>query len=157
MLGRIVAAAALIALAGCAGMESAGRTASRSPETVSSAAAPAPTTAPAPEAAPPASAQTAPALPAERPATTASRSGDDETVVVPGTRERQVQPPGGDPRSNAERMQDIRAWDRCVMGVQSAAEADPLRPQLETPEEYCRQSLGMADRTSVPVSRLERR
>jgi hypothetical protein len=68
-----------------------------------------------------------------------------------------VQPPGGDPRSNAERMQDIRAWDRCVMGVQSAAEADPLRPQLETPEEYCRQSLGMADRTSVPVSRLERR
>jgi hypothetical protein len=156
MLGRIAAAAALIALAGCAGMESAGRAASRSPETVSSAAAPVPTTAPAPEAAPPASAQTAPAAPAERPVT-ASRSGDDETVVVPGTRERQVQPPGGDPRSNAERMQDIRAWDRCVMGVQSAAEADPLRPQLETPEEYCRQSLGMADRTSVPVSRLERR
>jgi hypothetical protein len=54
-------------------------------------------------------------------------------------------------------MQDIRAWDQCVMRVQGAAEADPLRPQLVTPEDYCSQSLGMANRTAIPQSRLERR
>ncbi len=177
MLGRIAAAAALIALAGCAGMESAGRTSSRSPEPArvvsapppAAATAPAPTmgmspppqaapTTPAPSSAstpPPASSQSA-APQADRPVTTASRSNDDD-VVVPGQRERQVQPPAGDPRSNAERMQDIRSWDQCVMRVQSAAEANPMRPQLETPEDYCRQSLGMASRTALPDSRLERR
>lgn len=187
MLGRIAAAAALIALAGCAGMESAGRNAARSPEPTrvtsspppAAAPAPAPTmAAPPPVAAapvspPPSAASTAPppaASPPERvitqaspsapeieeepSVTTASRSGDD--VVVPGVRERQVPAPGGDPRSNAERMQDIRAWDQCVMRVQGAAEADPLRPQLVTPEDYCSQSLGMANRTSIPQSRLER-
>ena len=56
----------------------------------------------------------------------------------------------------AERMEDVRAWDRCVIAVQSATESDPMRPQLTTPEEYCRQSLGMADRTAVPASRRER-
>jgi hypothetical protein len=199
MFGRIAAAAALIALAGCAGMESAGRNASRSPAPRVASAPPAATPAPAPartatlpppqaapstpaptttaalpppaalaspppaaraQAAPPPAVRTqaAPPPPAEadRPVVTASRSGE-ENVVVPGARERQVQPPNGDPRSNTERMQDIRAWDQCVMRVQGAAEADPMRPQLDTPEDYCRNSLGMATRTSIPQSRLERR
>ncbi|HET9232361.1 MAG TPA: hypothetical protein VFO00_13820 [Vitreimonas sp.] len=175
MLGRIAAAAALIALAGCAGMESAGRNASRSPEPARVASAPAVEAAPAqaapsspapvaaaplppPSAAPPvrAAQDAAPATAqADRPVTTAARNDDE--VVVPGQRERQVQPPNGDPRSNAERMQDIRAWDQCVVRVQSAYDRDPMRPQLETPEEYCRESLGMADRTSIPISRLESR
>lgn len=200
MLGRIAAAAALIALMGCAGVESAGRNASRSPQStrVASAPAPAPTTrAPAPvvtpsptpapvvTAAPPpqvaaptpaprvvASAPPPVAAPAtpppvqrtqaapppaqpDRPVRTAAN--DEENVVVPGVRERQVQAPNGDPRSNAERMEDIRSWDRCVMRAQGAAEADPLSPQLETPEDYCRESLGMTNRNSIPASRLERR
>jgi hypothetical protein len=210
MFGRIAATAALIALAGCAGMESAGRNASRAPEPTRVASTPPPAARPAPAPPvtlpPPAATTTAPAAAAPPPPTatapravavapppaqttppprvvasapaapppatrtvtpppapvaeeeeiqTASLSDDD--VVVPGVRERQVQAPNGDPRSNAERMQDIRAWDRCVMSVQGAAEADPLRPQLVTPEDYCSQSLGMAERTSVPQSRLERR
>jgi hypothetical protein len=161
MLGRIAAATALIALAGCAGMESAGRSA-RSPDAVTSApspAAPAPTTAAPSEVSPPP--QTAPAPSVSAPAQAQDQTGaaadeGEEQVIVPGVRERQVPPPGGDPRSTAERMEDIRAWDRCVMRVQGAAESDPLRPQLVTPEEYCRESLGMADRTAVPASRLER-
>ena len=170
MLSRLAVCAALIALAGCAGMESAGRTASRTPQAEPVAAAPAQASSPAP---PPSAApvqvapmQTAPVpmQPAQapppaqtdQPVTTASRAGD-ENVVVPGARERQVPAPGGDPRSNAERIQDIRSWDQCVMHVQNAAEADPLSPQLETPEDYCRNSLGMANRTAVPQSRLERR
>lgn len=184
MLGRIAAAAALIALAGCAGMESAGRNArtgepprvSNAPSPAVSAPAPGPTTATAPPpqaapaepapsqstpppsaAAPPASAPALTPSPSAPPVASAPRSGEDETVVVPGARERQVQPPNGDPRSNAERMEDIRAWDRCVMRVQAAADADPLRPQLVTPEDYCRDTLGMANRNAVPASRLERR
>lgn len=177
MLGRMVATAALIALAaGCAGMESAGRNARvNEPARVASAppAAPAPAApSPAPIAAPPPQAVQAtppPSAPppamiaqspvpqAERPVASASRADEDDTVVVPGVRERQVQPPNGDPRSNAERMEDIRAWDQCVMRVQGAAEANPMRPQLDTPEDYCRQSLGMSDRTALPASRLERR
>jgi hypothetical protein len=53
-------------------------------------------------------------------------------------------------------MGDIRAWDQCVLQVQSAFDADPMRPQLTTPEEYCRESLGMAERTAVPISRQRR-
>lgn len=156
MLGRIAAAAALIALAGCAGMESAGRNASRSPEparvasappqampapTPTPAVTPPPPAAPAPTitaaappprpvtAAPPVTRTQAPppaAVPPDQPIAATPRDDDDNsTVVVPGVRERQVQPPNGDPRSNLERMQDIRAWDQCVMRVQNAAEADP--------------------------------
>lgn len=173
MLARIVAGAALIALAGCAGMESAGRnaragqptrvttTAPVSPApTVSAptatASAPTPTVTAPPVSAPAPTVTAQPAAPAPQvePVTTAS---NDDDIVVPGARERQVQPPNGDPRSNGERMEDIRAWDRCVMRVQGAAEADPMRPQLDTPEDYCRQSLGMSNRTAVPESRLERR
>jgi hypothetical protein len=180
MFGRVAAAAALIALAGCAGMESAGRNASRSPEPTRVAtappaqvSAPAPQVAPAPAvSAPPVAAaatpaptstasspppvgaqRAAPAPQADQPVTTATR--DDDDVVVPGQRERQVRPPNGDPRSNAERMQDIRAWDQCVVRVQSAYDRDPMRPQLDSPEDYCRESLGMADRSSIPLSRLE--
>jgi hypothetical protein len=68
-----------------------------------------------------------------------------------------VPPPAGDPRTNEERRADVRAWDQCVTQVQSAFDADPMRPQLTTPEEYCAQSLGMGDRTSVPISRRQRR
>jgi len=157
MLGRIAASAALIALAaGCAGMESAGRNARTDPAPAG--ASPAVAAAPAPQAVAPTSQSGVPepAAPPEQAATTSADEDDDSAVVVPGVRERQVQPPSGDPRSNAERMQDIRAWDQCVMRVQGAAEADPMRPQLTTPEEYCSQSLGMASRTAVPQSRLER-
>jgi hypothetical protein len=82
-------------------------------------------------------------------------AGDD--IVVPGQVERQVLPPQGDPRSNEERRADVRAWDQCVMQVQNAFDADPMRPQLTTPEEYCRQSLGMVDRSAIPISRQQQR
>ncbi len=94
--------------------------------------------------------------PAPQPQRNASADVDDD-IVVPGQREQQVRPPAGDPRSMSQRMEDVRAWDQCVMQVQSAFESDPMRPQLTTPEEYCRSSLGMASRTAVPESRRERR
>jgi hypothetical protein len=84
----------------------------------------------------------------------AERDGD---IVVPGVVERQVPAPNGDPRSVAERTADIRAWDRCVTRVQSSYESDPTRPQLDTPEDVCSQSLGMANRNAVPDSRSQRR
>jgi hypothetical protein len=43
------------------------------------------------------------------------------------------------------------------MQVQNAFDADPMRPQLTTPEEYCRQSLGMVDRSAIPISRQQQR
>jgi hypothetical protein len=95
------------------------------------------------------------APPSATPAPTAPRPASaDDDIVVPG--QSQVPPPQGDPRSNEERMADIRAWDQCVLQVQSAFDADPMRPQLTTPEEYCRESLGMAERTAVPISRQRR-
>ncbi|MBI1251414.1 MAG: hypothetical protein GC189_08075 [Alphaproteobacteria bacterium] len=78
-------------------------------------------------------------------------NGDGSSIIVPG--ERPGPTPPADPRTTRQRMRDIRAWDRCVMQVQRAADDDPLRPQFETPEEHCSQSLGMADRLSVPISR----
>lgn len=84
------------------------------------------------------------------------RQRPSDEVVVPGVQERQVPPPQGDPRSVSQRMEDINAWDRCVMRVQAAFEDDPTRPSLESPEEVCSQSLGMATRTSVPDSRIRR-
>jgi hypothetical protein len=82
---------------------------------------------------------------------------DDDDIIVPGQVQTQVPPPAGDPRSNEERRADVRAWDQCLTQVQGAFDSDPMRPQLTTPEEYCSQSLGMADRTAVPVSRRQRR
>lgn len=201
MLGRLVAIAAVAALAGCAGMEPVGRNASRdpvasapptpapAPRVVTSAPTPAPATAPlppptatAPRPAPTPAPTVAPVVTAPAPAppppqtaltprTTAAPAleEDDEVtpvdtsrrsasdIVVPGVRERQVEPPRGDPRSTSERMTDIRAWDQCVTRVQAAYESDPMSPQLDSPEEYCSQSLGMSNRDAVPLSRTERR
>ena len=171
MMGRTAVLTALIALAGCAGVESAGRNAQRSPAPTSAAqadlpmpqpAAPAQAAAPAPaplttppsyQAAPPPAAAAAPTVTAS-----AQEEGDDgDTIVVPGQRETQVPAPGGDPRSTSQRMEDVRAWDQCVTAAQSAFESDPMSPQLDSPEEYCRNSLGMTERTAVPASRRERR
>ena len=77
----------------------------------------------------------------------------DGELVVPGQRERPVEPVAADPRTNAERMRDIRAWDDCVMRAQGSAETDPSRPQLTTPEEVCANSLRMSGRTAVPDRR----
>lgn len=123
---------------------------------------PAPTvTAPAPTPTPPPVQRTQPSVAAPQvsvptPAPSRPQSADED-IVVPGQVQTQVPPPAGDPRSNEERRADIRSWDQCVTQVQSAFDSDPMRPQLTTPEEYCSQSLGMADRTSVPVSRRQRR
>lgn len=108
--------------------------------------------------APPSVAPQVTAPPSAGPSPTApARPRADEDIVVPGQVQTQVPPPAGDPRTNEERRADVRSWDQCVMQVQSAFDSDPMRPQLTTPEEYCAQSLGMADRTSVPVSRRQRR
>lgn len=86
----------------------------------------------------------------------AARDEDEGAIVVPGQAERQVPAPSGDPRTQSERMADIRAWDQCVMQGQNAAEGDPLRPQLDLPEDVCRTQLGMSNRTAVPNSRRTR-
>lgn len=78
-------------------------------------------------------------------------SANDE-IVVPGQVEVPAPTPPGDPRTRAQRMRDIRAWDRCLIRAQAVADSDPTRFQAETPEDYCRESLGMAHRTAVPVS-----
>ncbi len=152
MLGRTAVLAALIALAGCASVESAGRNARGDLPPPPEAVAPADLSAPAPpmqSAPPPAPAQTASAQGADE-------DQGDGAIVVPGQREMQVQPPAGDPRSVAERTEDVRAWDQCVTGMQSSFERDPMRPQLDSPEEYCSRTLGMAERTAVPASRRQR-
>jgi hypothetical protein len=104
----------------------------------------------APQVTAPSSTQPAPSQPARA-------LSDDDDIVVPGQVQTQVPPPAGDPRTNEERRADVRSWDQCVMQVQSAFDSDPMRPQLTTPEEYCAQSLGMAERTAVPISRRQRR
>jgi hypothetical protein len=194
MIGRVAIIALAIGLTSCAGLEPAGRNASRSPRATTTASTPAPAPTPprpvattpapssvqtpppvaqqpapapaataAPQRVTPAPTATAPSVAAPRvtapPSTsaapTAPRSTSaDEDVVVPG--QTQVPAPQGDPRSNEERMADIRAWDQCVMQVQNAFDADPMRPQLTTPEEYCRESLGMNERMAVPISRRRR-
>lgn len=94
-------------------------------------------------------------MPTPAPQRTTSAAADDD-IVVPGQREQQVRPPAGDPRSTAQRMEDVRAWDQCVTRAQAAFESDPMRPQLTTPEDYCGQSLGMTSRLAVPESRRQR-
>lgn len=121
--------------------------------------APTPTPAPAPQ--PPAPRAEAPpvasqvSVPTPTPPPSRPRS-DDEDIVVPGQAQEQVIAPEGDFRSRAERMEDIRSWDRCITSVQAVYERDPMRPQLTSPEDYCSQSLGMADRNSIPDSRMDR-
>jgi hypothetical protein len=166
---------ALVLVAACAGVTSAGRNASRASETpaastqTTQAPLPAPRAQPtqqaqvtqsAPLPPPPAETQGPPVAsgvtiaPAARPA---PRNTDDDEVVVESTRQSQVPPPEGDPRTNSERMRDIRAWDQCVTRAQGRAESDPMRPSLTTPEELCTEALGMASRTAVPDSRSRRR
>lgn len=202
MIGRVAIVALAVGLAGCAGLEPAGRNA-RSTGPVATAPAPQPapqqtaalpppqrapaptpqasqTPQPAPQLSVPPAAQrqqpapaaapstpppqrtppvaapnvtVAPPAPAQETATPARARSADEDIVVPGQVTTQVRPPAGDPRTNEERRADIRSWDQCLMQVQSAFDSDPMRPQLTTPEEYCSSSLGMADRTSVPIGR----
>lgn len=153
MFGRLAAVAALAALAGCAGIQPAGRNAERAPPPPA-AAAPVETAAPtAPAPAAPVAAPVAAAAPAERP----TPATGDEEVIVPGQREQQVRPPNGDPRSVAQRREDVRNWDTCVLEAQGGRESDPTRPDLTSPEDYCSRALGMADRTAVPEWRRESR
>ncbi|MGE0045030.1 MAG: hypothetical protein AB7J28_13620 [Hyphomonadaceae bacterium] len=77
----------------------------------------------------------------------------DDGVVVRGQIERPVPAPPGDPRTSAQRMEDIRAWDRCVNHAQNIGDQDPTRYQAESPEELCRRTLGMADREALPATR----
>jgi hypothetical protein len=148
-----------MALAACANVESAGRNAREggaAPPVISAAptAAPTPSPAPAPVPAPEPSVA-APNVAVATPPPPRPRSGDDD-IVVRGEFE-PIPQPEGDFRSRAQRNEDIRAWDQCVTTVQAAYESDPMSPQLETPEEYCARSLGMADRNAMPQSRLRRR
>ncbi len=204
MIGRLAIVALAVGLAGCAGLEPAGRNA-RSTGPVPTASAPPPQrtaalpppqasqppqTTPAPQPAPqitvppeaqrqqPAPVATTPPpqrtqppappvaapqvsvptpAPAQDTSAPARPRSADEDIVVPGQVTTQVPPPAGDPRTNEERRADIRSWDQCIMQVQNAFDSDPMRPQLTTPEEYCSTSLGMAERTSVPIGRQRRR
>jgi hypothetical protein len=146
---------ALMALVACAGVQSSGRNARDN-------APPPPPFASAPETAPETTLE-APEAPVAAPDVSIATpppprpAAPDGDIVVRGEYEGQVPPPEGDFRSRAQRNEDIRAWDRCVTQVQSSFESDPMRPQLDTPEEYCSRSLGMADRNAVPDSRLRRR
>lgn len=152
MLARFAAIAAVAVLGACAGLEPAGRNADRAPPPPAASAEEMATPTPAPSgdvAAPNVSVATPQPQPAE------ADDGDGGDIVVPGERERQVLPPG-DPRTSAQRIEDIRRWDTCVMQVQNAFDADPMRPQLQSPEEYCRQTLGMTNRLAVPDSRMRR-
>jgi len=83
----------------------------------------------------------------------APQSSDSGEIVVPGRVDVPAPTPPGDPRSTAQRMRDIRAWDRCLVRAQAASDTDPTRYQPDTPEQMCRDSLGMANRTAIPVSR----
>ena len=152
MMGRMAVLAALIALAGCASVESAGRNARGDlppPPPEAAAAEDAGAPAPAMQAAPP-------PPPAQTAGAQAAGEDEEGAIVVPGQREVQVPPPAGDPRSVAERMEDVRAWDQCITTSQAAFERDPMRPQLDSPEEVCSRTLGMASRTAVPASRRQR-
>lgn len=152
MLRAIAACAALAVLTACAGMEPAGRGAERAPPPPAPTAAGADATTADPGAVVAPGVSAAPAPAPQR----AQADANDGDIVVPGQRESQVPPPGGDPRSTGERVEDIRRWDTCVMQVQNAFDRDPMRPQLTSPEEYCSETLGMSSRTAVPDSRLQR-
>lgn len=141
MFKQAAVLAALIALAACAGIAPAGRNSEPMPL-------------PADESAPaPAGPVAAPNVSLPAPAPARAANPDDADVVVRGQVRNQVPPPAGDPRSTSERIQDIRAWDQCVTHAQAIGETDPMRPQLDTPEDVCRTSLGMTSRSAVPASR----
>lgn len=147
---RMVVLVGLLCLTACAGIEPVGRGAMGAPAPATEARADERGNPPAAdaEAQPPVVAfEVAP------PADPAPRRSDEDEIVVPGQTQRQIPPPDGDPRSRLERREDVRAWDECVTEVQSAFESDPMGPQLQSPEEVCRASLGMAARDAVPESR----
>lgn len=119
---------------------------STAPPVLENRAPPPPVTAPQASAAPVAAPGVS--VPADRPVQT--QNGD---IRVPGITPNVGAPTPVDPRNTTQRMADIRAWDHCVTGVQNQAEANPMRPNLTSPEEYCAQRLGMSSRTAVPHSR----
>lgn len=90
-------------------------------------------------------------------------AGPNADIIIPGQRERPVDPiPGEDPRSDQQRAEHIRAWDRCVTAGQRRQEdmlggAGSASPVASTPEEYCSSRLGMSGRNSIPESWSRRR
>lgn len=154
-LVRVGALVAALALTACAGVTPAGRNAAGADaplEPPPAIAAPRPDTTPNPPPAQPAPVA-APNVSVPAPAPAPRRASGEDEIVIPGQAQRQITPPNGDPRSRAERIEDVRAWDQCVTGVQAAFDGDPMRPQLQSPEEVCANSLGMAARDAVPESR----
>jgi hypothetical protein len=184
MLGRVAATIALVALMGCAGLEPAGRTAQREEAGMARPAPVTPppsTTLPPPThtTTAPAYSQPAPAPPPPQsaPAQTQAQTAEPQVaapnvavatppppppprdpgdVVVHGSvPEQQVEPPNGDPRSIAERREDIRNWDHCVMQVM-ARQGDPNQVETDSPEDICSRQLGQSSRNAVPQSRMQR-
>lgn len=143
MLKHLVAAVSLLALTACVSPTPPEQGALGPPPATASTPAPTPAAQPAPAAAPNVAA----------PAATPEPRSNDGSIIVPGARPQPVPAPPGDPRSVAERTEDVRAWDQCVTHAQAQFETDPMRPQLETPEDVCSRSLGMANRLAVPASR----
>ncbi len=83
-----------------------------------------------------------------------ARAADNGEIVVPSVAPHQLPTlPNGDPRSAMERAADVRSWDQCVMRLQNIREDNPMRPTLDSPEDICRQRLGMDSRNAVPDSR----
>ncbi len=148
---RMVVLVGLLCLTACAGIEPVGRGVTGAPAPPTEVRAEGDPSAAAPETLPPVVAfELAPA------AAPAPRRSDEDEIVIPGQSQRQIPAPDGDPRSRLERREDVRAWDRCVTDVQGAFESDPMGPQLQSPEEVCRASLGMTGRGAVPESRRQR-
>jgi hypothetical protein len=140
---RYAAAAAALVLAGCmGGAPNQTRPGDGAVSAAPPAQAPAPAPAPAPSVAAPGVEAPPPPAPIPR---------NDADVVVPGRT--QLPPPEGDPRTVAERRADVARWDRCVSQAQNAAEDNPMRPQLDSPEDQCRKALDMSGRFAVPASR----
>lgn len=79
------------------------------------------------------------------------KGGSGDSIVVPGTVEREVKLPDGDVRSTRQRMRDRARFDRCVMKVKDRESDSPgANPVGNSPEEYCSQRLGMRDRNAAP-------
>jgi hypothetical protein len=82
------------------------------------------------------------------------QKGASDEVTVPGTIEREVQAPQGDPRSARQRARDRARFDRCVMKLNDRESESPsANPVSLSPEEYCSQRLGMRDRNAEPDRR----
>jgi hypothetical protein len=81
---------------------------------------------------------------------------DPDALIVPGqTNTDRPAPPDGDPRNAIERRRDRQVWDKCVLSVQRRLNDDAggANPVEASPEDYCRERLGMSGRDSVPESR----